>query len=68
MERDAEDLRERLRVEHPEWGWRERQRAVEDMLDAITGPLYEARRKARAEARATRKLEKAKLGQLGLKP
>lgn len=67
MERDAAELREKLYADHPQWGWRERQRAVEDMWGAITNPLYEARRKARAEARAAKKLERAKRGQLGLK-
>jgi hypothetical protein len=37
------------------------------MWGAITNPLYEARRKARAEKSAAKKLERAKAGQLGLK-
>jgi hypothetical protein len=67
MERDAEDLRVKLHAEHPEWTWRERQRAVDGMWSAVTEPLYEARRKARAEARAAKKAEKARRGELGLK-
>ena len=67
LEKQAADLREKLHREHPDWGWRERQRAVDDMLAAITEPLYEARRKARADARAAKKAERIRLGQLGLR-
>lgn len=67
MERDAEDLRERLQREQPEWTWREREQAIHEMWSTVTEPLYEARRKARAEARAAKKAEKVRRGQLGLK-
>jgi hypothetical protein len=67
MERDAEHLRERLHREHPEWTWREREQAIHEMWSTTTEPLYEARRKARADARAAKKAEKIRLGQLGLK-
>lgn len=67
MERDAEDLRERLHREHPDWTWREREQAVHEMWSITTEPLYEARRKARADARAARKAEKVRRGELGLK-
>jgi hypothetical protein len=67
MEQDAEELRVRLHRDHPEWSWRERQQAIGEMWSAITEPFYEARRKARAEARAARKAEKIRRGELGLK-
>jgi hypothetical protein len=67
MERDAEDLRVRLHQEHPEWTWRERQQAIGEMWSAVTEPLYETRRKVRAEGRAARKAEKVRRGELGLK-
>jgi hypothetical protein len=67
MESKAPDLRTKLYAERPEWDWRQRQRAVEEMWGAIDEPLSEARRKARAEKRAAKKLERAKAGQLGIK-
>ena len=67
LERQARDLRERLHREHPDWGWRERERAVDKLLGDITEPFYEARRKERADSRAARKAERIRLGQLGLK-
>jgi hypothetical protein len=67
MDRKAGDLREKLHAEHPEWDWRQRQQAVAEMWTAITRPLSEARRKARAEKRAAKRTERAMAGQLGLK-
>jgi hypothetical protein len=67
MESKASDLRAKLNTEHPDRDWRQRQRAIEEMWGAIDEPLSEARRKARAEKRAAKKLERAKAGQLGLK-
>ena len=67
MDRKACELREKLHAEHPDWDWRQRQQAVEDVWSAITEPLSEARRKARAEKRAAKKAERAKAGQLGLR-
>jgi hypothetical protein len=67
MESKASSLRTKLYTEHPDWDWRQRQQAVEEMWGAIDEPLSEARRKARAERRAAKKLERAKAGQLGLK-
>jgi hypothetical protein len=37
------------------------------MWGEITEPISDARRKARAEKRAAKKLERAKTGQLGLR-
>ncbi len=67
MDRRASDLRQRLYADHPDWDWRQRQQAVEEMWGAITRPLSEARRTARAEKRAAKKAERAKAGQLGLR-
>jgi hypothetical protein len=67
MDRKASALREKLYAEHPDWDWRQRQRAVDEMWRAITEPLSEARRKAGAEKRAAKKTERAKAGQLGLR-
>jgi hypothetical protein len=67
MDRKAADLREKLYVEHPDWDWRQRQRAIGEMWGVITEPLAEAQRKARAEKRAAKKAERAKAGQLGLR-
>jgi hypothetical protein len=67
MEGKARDLRTKLYAEHPDWDWRRRQKAIEDMWGSIDEPLSEARRKARAEKRAAKKLERAKAGHLGLK-
>lgn len=55
MERDGEDLRERLRREHPEWTWRERQSVVYDMWMAVAGPLYVTRGTPLHEARAAKR-------------
>jgi len=67
MERDAENLRQDLYEKHPEMDWRARNEAVFEMWGKITEPLSEARRAARAEKRAAKKAERAKLGQLGLR-
>jgi hypothetical protein len=67
MESRASHLRTKLYAEHPDWDWRQRQQTVEEMWGAIDEPLSEARRKARAEKRAAKKVERAKAGQLGLK-
>ena len=67
LERDAEKLRQQLFESHPEMTWRERVDAVYEMWGAVTEPLYEARRKARAEKRAAKKLERVKAGELGIK-
>jgi hypothetical protein len=67
MDRKGSELREKIHVEHPDWDWRQRQHAVEEMWSAITGPLSEARQKARTEKRAAKNAERAKAGQLGLR-
>jgi hypothetical protein len=67
MERDAEALRQELYEKHPEMDWRARNEAVFEMWGKITEPLSEAQRAARAEKRAAKKAERAKLGQLGLR-
>ncbi len=67
MDQKAADLREKLYAEHPDWDWRQRQHAVGEMWGAITEPLAEAQRKARAAKRAAKKAERAKAGQLGLR-
>ncbi len=54
MESKASALRATLYAEHPDWDWRERQRAVAEMWGAIDEPISEARRKARAEKRAAK--------------
>lgn len=66
LERNAEKLRVELLASHPEMDWRQRVDAVHKMWATITEPLYEERRKARAEKRAAKKLERARAGHLGL--
>jgi hypothetical protein len=62
MDRKAEELRERLHAEHPEWTWRERMNAVYAMWSEISEPLTEARRAARKAARDARKLARPQTG------
>jgi hypothetical protein len=62
MERKAEELRERLHAEHPEWTWRERINAIYAMWSETTEPLTEARRAARKAARDARKLAGSQTG------
>lgn len=62
MESKARDLRTKFYAEHPEWSWRQRQQAVEEMWGEISEPISEARRKARAVKRAAKKLERSEGG------
>lgn len=62
MDRKAEELRERFRVEHPEWTWRERMNAIYAMWSEISDPLMEARRAERKAERDARKLARLQAG------
>lgn len=65
MDKRAEDIRVQLHAEHPEFGWRERMRAVHEMWSAISEPLEEARRQKREAKRAANKAERTRKGNSG---